>query len=276
MGMGIEFAVSRTVRDSAGLLDEVQGPEAGALFDIAEPHRSYSDEINLDPQPMRIALAYGLPGTPKPDEQIVAALDRTAKLLEKEGHLIEVTSPQYDFEEFHNANFLAWTSFLAAGVFGLSEQLGIEPGPDYFEYATLACARSGAEFSAIDVEAAFMKMNVVTRAFGTFMENYDALLLPVLRHEPLELGYLNQNDPSLTGRDWYDRIFDVVPYTAPFNMTGQPAISLPAGMHNGMPVPIQIAAKYGDEATLFKLAAFLEKAQPWVDMRPDVFAVIDG
>jgi amidase len=272
MGMGIEFAVSRTVRDSARLLDEVQGPEVGALFDIPPPARPYAEEIEADSGQRRIALAHALPGTPKPDAQIVAALDTTAELLEKEGHIVEIASPEYDFEQFHDANFLAWTSFLAAGVYGLSGQLGIEPGPAYFENATLACARAGSEFSAIDVEGAFMTMNAVSRAVGSFMEYYDALLLPLLRHEPIELGYLNQNDVSLSGRDWYDRIFDVVPYTALFNMTGQPAISLPAGIDNSMPVPIQIAARYGDEATLFRLAAFLEKAQPWTDMRPVAFA----
>ena len=272
MGMGIEFAVSRTVRDSARLLDEVQGREVGALFDIPPPRRPYAEEIQAEPGQLRIALTHGLPDTPKPDEQIVAALDRTAGLLEKEGHIVEIASPDYDSEQFHDANFVAWTSFLAAGVHGLCEQLGIEPGPDYFESATLACARAGTEFSAIDVEVALMTMNAVSRAVGSFMESYDALLLPVLRHEPIELGYLDQNDPSLSGRDWYDRIFDIVPYTALFNMTGQPAISLPAGIHNGMPVPIQVAARYGDEAGLFRLAAFLERAQPWTDMRPRVFA----
>lgn len=272
MGMGIEFAVSRTVRDSAVLMDQVQGPEVGALFDIPRPNRPYAEAIKEKPGQLRIALAYKLPGTPGPDQQIVAALNETGRLLEKEGHVVDIAVPDYDAEQFHDANFLAWASFLAAGVYGLSEQLGIEPGPDYFEHATLACARSGKEFTALDVEAAFITINTVSRAVGLFMERYDALLLPALRHEPLEIGYLNQNDPSLSGRDWYDRIFDVVPYTALFNMTGMPAITVPAALHNDMPVPIQIAGRYGDEATLFKLAAFLEEAQPWSDMRPAVFA----
>ncbi len=272
MGMGIEFAVSRTVRDSARLLDAVQGPEVGALFEIAPPVRPYAEEIARDLKPLRIALTHSLPGTPKPDPQIVAALDQTASVLEGAGHHVELACPQYDPDQFNEANFLAWTSFLAAGVYGLSQELGIEPGPENFEEATLACARAGAKFSAIDVEVAFMAINAVSRAIGNFMADYDALLLPVLRHEPIELGYLNQNDASLSGRDWYDRNFGVVPYTAPFNMTGLPAISLPAGMHNEMPVPIQIAGRYGDEATLLQLAAFLENAQPWREMRPAVFA----
>ena len=133
-------------------------------------------------------------------------------------------------------------------------------------------AAAGAEFTALDVEGALASINAVSRAVGSFFERYDAILLPALRHEPLKLGYLNQNDPSLSARDWYDRIFDVVPYTAPFNMTGTPAITVPAGMHNSMPVPIQIGARYGDESTLFKLAAFLEQAQPWSSARPAVLA----
>ncbi|MEE2777483.1 MAG: amidase family protein [Acidobacteriota bacterium] len=272
LGMGIEFAVSRTVRDSAILMDLVQGPEVGALFSIPEPQLPYAEDLHENPGRLRVALAHSLPGTPDPDEQIVAALDRTALLFEGEGHLVEVAVPEYDAAQFHDANFLAWTSFLAAGVYGLSGQLGIEPGPDYYEHATLACAAAGAEFTALDVEGALASINAVSRAVGSFFERYDAILLPALRHEPLKLGYLNQNDPSLSARDWYDRIFDVVPYTAPFNMTGTPAITVPAGMHNSMPVPIQIGARYGDESTLFKLAAFLEQAQPWSSARPAVLA----
>ncbi|MEJ8570123.1 amidase [Microbaculum marinum] len=272
MGMGIEFAVSRTVRDAATLLDSTEGPEVGAMFDIARPAETYTRLINQPTRKLRIAVAHGLPGSGSPEPQIVEAVDRTARLLESQGHSVEQAMPDYDAEVFHSANFVAWVSFLASGVFGLGQILGIEPGPDTVEAATLACARDGAALSALDVEVAMMQMNAINRALGAFMTGYDVLLMPVLKTAPLKLGTLNQNEAGITGRQWYDNLFEAFPYTALFNMTGQPALTVPAGEHDGLPVPIQLVGPYGDEGTLLQVARDLEEAQPWRDMRPAIFA----
>lgn len=270
MGLGIEFAVTRTVRDAATLLDCVEGPEVGAMFDIARPAEKYSEVIKKPTRKLKIAVTEQLPGTAPVERQISDAVKATAEILESLGHTIEIAAPEYDAAMFHQANYVAWASFLAAGVFGLQDLLNIEPGSDNVELATMACAKAGAEMRALDVENAFMVFNIVNRSFGEFMTQYDALLLPISAGAPLKLGQLNQNEAT-SARGWYDAIFNYFPFTAQFNVTGQPAIALPAGLHQGLPVSIQIAGPMGDEATLLQLARDLEEARPWRDIRPDIF-----
>ncbi|GGB30580.1 amidase [Tistrella bauzanensis] len=272
LGMANEFVVTRTVRDCAALLDAVSGPDIGATLGIAPPAMPYAGAIAADTRPLKVALVRHWPKAPAVEPQIDEALSRTARLFEANGHMVEEAAPDYDVDAFNRANFAAWMSFLAVGLNGVSAAMGREPGPDTVEAVTLACARAGNRLTAMDIEDVFMVMNTVSRSIGAFLTQYDVILMPVLKRTPLPLGYLNQNDPDLDAQGWYDRLFDAVPFTAPFNMTGLPAITVPAGMHDAMPVPIQMAAGMGREDVLLQLAHDLERQQPWRDIRPGVFA----
>ena len=273
MGMGIEFAVTRSVRDAARLLDAVEGPEIGAMFDIARPVTPYAQVIGQPTRKLRIALATHLPGTPRPDAPLMDALQETARLLAAEGHEIVEAAPEFDPEAWSRATYVAWMGFLASGVAGLSQVLGVQPSTDNLETATLACAEAGMKLTALDYEMAFMQMNAVSRALGGFMAGHDALLMPMLRHLPVPLGHMNQNDPAMTAQGWFEHVFNTFPYGGLFNMTGQPAISVPAGLHEGLPLSVQLVAPMGDEATLLQLARDLEGVRPWAGQRPPVFAV---
>ena len=270
-GMGIEFAVSRTVRDTALLLDCVEGPEVGALFEIPRPAQSYTAILQQPTRKLKIALATHLFGRPEADPEVVACLMEVATLLKEQGHEVIEASPRYDVAAWRRAAFVGWNGSLHAGVSELARALNITPGSETFEAVTLACAKAGAKLTAADYETAFLQVNEVSRALGRFMLGYDLLMLPSLRHLPLPLGYLDQN-ADLDAESWFDHLFNATPYTALFNMTGQPALSVPAFSASGLPSAVQLVGPMGDEATLLQVARDIELAKPWAARRPPVFA----
>lgn len=272
MGMGIEFAVTRSVRDAATLLDAANGPGEGEMFSLPRPAEDYATLVTRPTRKLRIALSASLPGMPAPDAPQADALAATARLLAAEGHEVVEATPAYDVEAWRRANYVGWMSFLASGVMGLSSVLGVKPGPDTVEAATLACAEAGSKLTAMDYELALMQMNGVSRALGRFMAQYDVILMPCLRHLPVPLGLMNQNDAEIGADGWFAKVFEHFPYCALFNMTGQPAISVPAGLHDGLPTSVQIVGRMADEGTLLQLARDLEGLQPWAHRRPPVWA----
>lgn len=272
LGMGIEFAVSRTVRDSALLLDLVEGPELGALFEIPRPEKSYRDQIKTPPKCLKIAFATTLPGSPSPNASIVDAILKTAHFFEQCGHDVVEAGPKYNAEEFNEACFIGWSTFLAGAVGAFSEQTGTKGKEQNFERGTLACAHAGASYSALDIERALGAMNRLSRTLARFMLEFDVFLLPTTSQPTWPIGRLNQNAEWSTGRDWFDEVFSVAPYTAPFNMTGQPAISIPTTSSGGLPGAVQLVGRTGEEHTLLKCAAQLESAQLDFIPRPVIYA----
>lgn len=269
-GMGIEFAVTRTVRDAAALLDAVEGPSPGDRFVIPRPNRPYREEVGAATGRLRIAVsAEGVVETAL-DPAVQAGLDATALLLESMGHHVERASPGYDRAAFHTANFTYWCGFLAGGLAGAGQMLGRTPTADNLEAATWACYQQGCRFSMLDAELADTLANMVSRSVAQFFEPYDVLLTPVLAGPPLPLGVLDQNAPR-SAREWYDFVFTHAPFTALFNLTGQPAISLPlAESPDGLPIGMQLVGRFGAEDVLLRLASTLELARPWSDRVPRV------
>ena len=272
-GMGIEFALCRTVRDAAAMLDCVEGPSLGDRFIIARPAGPYAAEARTAPGRLRIAVStHGMMGM-KPDAEVLAAVDRAARLCESLGHHVEEASPLFDEQLFHTANFTYWCGFLAGGIAGASQMLGLKPSPANLEAATWACYQQGADASLLDIEMADTLTNMVCRSVAPFFETYDVMISPVMANPPLPLGVLDQNDPSRDARGWYDFVFQYAGFTALYNMTGQPAISLPLHQTtSGLPVGVQFVSKYGDEASLFRLAGQLEHAAPWAGRVPAIHA----
>ncbi|HWN28832.1 MAG TPA: amidase family protein [Actinomycetospora sp.] len=270
LGMGIEFVVTRTVRDCAGLLDAVHGHEPGDRYLLPDPVRPYADEVGAGSRRLRVAVqTTPFSGSGSVDPRCTEATEAVARTLEGLGHAVEVAGPSLDAEAFDAANLVAWTSFLADGVDGLAAALGVEPGPDVLEAATLACADHGRGLRAADLYAADRVFNATRRAVAAFHEQYDVVLTPTMNVPNTPLGHLDQDDPSRDARGWYDHIFSTAGFTALSNVTGNPAISLPLGRtEEGWPVGVQVMAPYGDESTLLALAADLERTVPWVQHRP--------
>ncbi|GGI05528.1 amidase [Egicoccus halophilus] len=276
-GLGVEFALTRTVRDSAGLFDAVHGAAPGDGHLLPDPPAPYRRLAEAGSRPLRIAVSTAPLCGPllregrAVDPACSQAVRDVAAALEQLGHHVEEAAPALDAEAFDDANLKVWCSFLADGLAGVAAALGVTPGPDTVEATTLACAEYGASLSALDLYAVERVFNTVTRGMAAFHQDYDLLLTPTAAVPNVAIGELRGDDPSLGAQGWYDAIFTVAPFTALANVTGNPAISLPMGTSpEGWPVGVQFSAPYADEATLLALAGDLERAHPWSTRRAPV------
>lgn len=268
-GWAAEFVVARSVRDVATLLDGVAGPDVGAPGVIASPPRPYRDELGAEGSPLRVAWtttsASGEPVAP----ECARAVERTAEVLESLGHEISEAAPSVHWEEFMHHNNVVWTAFVAHGVDGTARVMGRGVSPENLEAVTLACVEEGRRYSAQDLLAALDYGNVLARETGRFHERYDVLVTPTMATEPVPLGAIDQDDASLSAMQWTEKIFRYCAFTPLFNITGQPAVSLPLHQSgSGLPVGVQCVARLGDESTLIRLASQLEEALPWRDRVP--------
>ena len=141
------------------------------------------------------------------------------------------------------------------------------------EAVTWACVQDGLRFTAVDLLAAQAQHNTVTGSVAPFFQQYDVLVTPTLAELPATLGLLDQNKAGMSAFDWTRQVFNYCPFTPLFNTTGQPAMSLPLNWSDdGLPIGVQIVGRFGDEATLIRLAAQLEQAMPWATRRAPVHA----
>jgi|TARA_B100000315_G_scaffold258325_1_gene310037 amidase len=272
-GSAIEFAVTRTVRDAAALLDVAEGPEIGEKYEIARPTRPYLKEVGANPGKLRIAVSPTGWSSADVDPDCVSAVEKTAAVLIDMGHYVEEASPKFDVEAFNAAGVTQWSVALADIICGLAEELGKELTKDNLEATLLACVEHGKRVSGLNVLASEHAMNATCRAVGSFFKDYDVLLTPTVACPAPTLGSLNANEAGLDAAAWTRKVFSFAPFTFLFNVTGQPAISLPLCINaNGLPIGLQFVAHFGDEATLFRLAAQLEIAMPWVHRKPRIHA----
>jgi amidase len=264
--------VSRSVRDTAAMLDAVEGPGIGDRYEIPRPARPYLQAIATPPGRLRIGFSAAVDSHSAPaDAECVQALELVARTCAGLGHQVEEGRPSYDADAFHRANMIFWSSFCASGVAATAQAFGRTPSLENLETSLWANYQYGLGLKALDLEWADAIMNQVCRSVAPFFQQHDILLTPTIGVTPYKLGFLNANAPGLDAQSWYDHLFRHLPYTALFNMTGQPAISLPLCQSaSGLPIGIQVVGRYGDEATLLKLAAQLEQALPWSARRPGV------
>jgi len=273
LGFAIEHVVTRTVRDSAAMLDAVQGAAVGDPYVIAPPARPYLEEVSTPPGKLKIAFTTtGWDGT-KAAPDCVKAVEDTARLLESLGHKLTEAAPKVDYAALLAACLPAWTGWVASAVEGARLLLGRTPTQENLEATSWACYQHGLKHvSGLDVLSSLAVFNQVSRGVGAFMQDYDVLLCPTLCAPPVDLGVYNANDPSLDAKGWIDKLFHgLALFTGLFNTTGQPAVSLP--LHQtaaGLPVGVHFAGRFGDEATLFRLAGQLEQARPWIQRTPKV------
>ena len=272
-GLACEFALTRSVRDAAALLDAVAGPDPGAPGHPVPPARPYREQIGTPPSRLRIACTTTPASGAKIDPECEKAVHETVRLLESLGHTLIEDRPRYDWDAFlENVNVI-WGAFGVASIDFASAMTGRKPGPDNLEAVTLASYEDGKRYSAIDLLNAMTHCNLVSRQVGPFFEKVDVLVTPTIARQPAPLGELNQNREGMTAIEWTRQVFSYVPFTPLFNVTGQPAISLPLHWSaDGLPVGVQIAGRFGDEATLLRLAAQLEQARPWAAKRPPIHA----
>lgn len=275
LGLVAEHALTRTVRDSAALLDATHGASPGDPYVIANPARPFLKEIGAPAGRLKIAYTKKAWTEVDVDLEIAAAVDRTARLCSDLGHEIVEAGPVIDAEVFGLATRNIWCGFIALGIAELSAATGRKPGPENLEASSLACLDYGRSLTAVDLYRADDAMNRVSRDVAEFFGSCDVLLTPTVARRTLPIGaaLLNGNASDLTAEKWVRQIFTYAPFTSLFNTTGQPAISLPLEQDSdGLPVGMQFVARYGEEALLFRLAASLEEAKPWTHRRPPIWA----
>lgn len=272
-GLGVQFAVTKTVRDAAALLDAVAGPDPGAYAWAERPSRPFSAEVAAEPGRLRIAwTGKTFSGTPV-DAECLRVLLETVSLCEELGHELVEAQPELDYEPLFRATMNIWAANTYHGIERLAKVLNRIPSEHNLEATILNTYHCGAALSANDLLTALDISAQASRSVGRFFEQYDALLSPTIASLPFPLGVLNANNQEIDIKGWTEQMFTHAPFTSLFNTTGQPAISLPLGWSaDGLPIGMQFAGRFADEATLLRLASQMESVRPWSHKRPVIHA----
>ena len=273
-GIGHEFALARTVRDAAHLLDAVGGPAPGDRYHVSRPARPFAEELDSEPARLRVAIHTESFWGRDTEPEVRAAVEAVGNQLEELGHSVEHASASVDANGLRSAHLVLWPWLLDAIATGFGALAGREASGDTVEAASLACIRAARALTVADVSTAFAIQNAVSRAWGAFLDEYDLFLCPTSPTGPVAAGSPPQNDPKYsTAEAWIDEVFEHIPFTPIANTTGQPSISLPLGMGtDGLPIGVMLTAQTLREDLLFRVAAQLEEAMPWNEHRPGVVA----
>ncbi len=266
-GLSSYHVLSRTVRDSAVLLDVTHGPEPGDPYAAPPPDGGFLAEVGRDPGSLRIALwTEGLYGE-RIDPECVQAAERAARVMTDLGHTVVPAVPPVSGSECRTAMRTVMAAHTANHVDSRLAALGRRQQADDLENVTRMVAEQGRRLSARDYVNTLLMIHRTGRRLASFFEDYDIILSPTLADPPLLLGALD-----MMGEDvevYIERMWGHLAFTPLYNLSGCPAASLPMHMTpDGLPVGVQIAASFGNEALVFRLSAQLEQADPWWDRRP--------
>jgi amidase len=270
-GLGVELCVSRTVRDTAGLLDAVRGPGVGDSVIAPAPQRPYVEELGADPGRLRIGLLDIHPRGDFLHEDCVSAVQAAATMLEGLGHIVEPAWPQCLADTTLPRKFMAlWVTQMAMAARGFSETLGRELTAADIEPVNWVLIERARRLTAVDYAVAQAEGWAFRRALQQWWaDGWDLLLTPTVSEPPLPLTEFENNPEHPTAP--MRRGGQFAAFTPPFNMSGQPAISLPLHRNaDGLPIGIQLAAGYGREDVLIRVAAQLESAHPWSSFHPAI------
>ncbi|MEK9966822.1 MAG: amidase [Rhodospirillaceae bacterium] len=265
-GIVAEHTVSITVRDHAAILDATAGPAPGDPYFAPPPARPFLEEAGADPGTLRIGFSHGGVTGARTDGEHARVLDETVAVLQGLGHEVVEADPPLDNDEMQEifCTLMASNAAQAIRSHPTKDRL---PEPGEVENVVVATAAWGESVTGHDVFLAQARMHQAGRRMAAYHDSHDVLLTPGLGHMPPKLGWL---DMMMDDADEYwDRVAAFSPFTVWFNLTGQPAISLPVGTTaEGFPVSVQAVGRFADEATLFRLASQLEAAMPWRDRKP--------
>ena len=291
-GAVVEHVITRTVRDSAAVLDATQGADIGAPYVIPPPQQPYRQELEQSPGCLRIAFNTQSPVGTDVHPECVKAVDHTVLLLEKLGHEVEEARPDIDGQTLAKSFLTMYFGEIAADIDELESILGRKAMPSDVEPLTWTLGLLGRTYSAGFFVKAIREWGIAARAMGRFHGKYDIYLTPTVAYPPSKIGELKPKPAELLlmkivnslglGRllkaaGIVDKLavdsLSKTPFTQLANFTGQPAMTVPLyWTSGGLPCGSQFMGRFGDEATLYRLAAQLEKEQPWFDRRPPVTA----
>jgi amidase len=286
-GFDIEHVLTRTVRDSAAMLDATKGPDVGAPYVIPDAG-PFLPEVSKKPGKLRIAFTTKSMLGKNVHADCVKGVEETVALLKSLGHEVVEDAPAINGEEYSLQFLTIVAGQMRADIEEAAEMAGKKVSLDDFDLITFGTGLFGRVLKASDYARALRYLQSRSREIGRFFENYDVLLTPVLNQPPVKIGVLKPSAAeqtqlkfiARTGATWIleamgvikpiaAQTFEFVPWTPVFNVSGQPAMSVPLHWNaEGLPIGMHFVGRWGDEATLFRLAGQLEEAKPWFDKAP--------
>jgi amidase len=269
-GLAVDHIVCRSVRDSAAMLDATGDPQAASPYAPPPKAGPYLDEVRRSPGTLRITWSSQTPTGRPIDAEVERALVETAEMLASLGHDVQPRTLRLDWLALYAAGRTMLAANFAAELNGLIARVGREPGEGELGPLARRNYEAGKLISGADAFAAARHVHALSWQLLAQFQDIDVFLTPVLGTPP---PLTDDLDPLSNDLKTFDaRTAASFPFTAPFNITGQPSISLPlAQSGNGLPIGMMFTARYGDEATLFRLAAQLEKARPWAGRQPAIW-----
>jgi len=268
-GLIIDHAITLSVRDSASLLDATSGPADGDPYWAPPPARPFLQEVGTDPGRLRIGFTTQHPTGLKVHDDCVLAVKDAVSLCADLGHELVETSPEINGELVRQAFMVIWSAGCAWIINALGLATSRSPMPEQFEPLTWALYEMGRQQSASSYLLSLTFLQRVARDIALFFQKVDVWLTPTLAEPPVVLGTFDSTpEKPLQG---LRRAEAFVPFTPICNATGLPAMSVPLYWNGeGLPVGVHFIGRFGDEATLFRLAGQLESARPWIGRRPNI------
>ncbi|UCD79667.1 MAG: amidase [Desulfobacterales bacterium] len=269
-GLVQEFVVSRTVRDTAAMLDAASRPAPGDPFMIVQHHQSFLEEVDNPAGKLRIAYTAESWTGVDVNPEIAAGVKHIARICEDMGHYVETAKPRIDLEQYFSALGVFWGASMHYACDQLAQKMDRPVDRHHLEPVTLKIYEDAGQFSAADVIRARAAVNLTRRKLGAFFERYDLLLSPTIAQLPVPVGTIDQNQ-DVPLEKWYEGTSQFNTFTNLFNATGLPAISLPLCQSSaGLPIGIQFGARFGEEDLLIRIASAFEKALPWANRKPPI------
>jgi amidase len=268
LGFGVQFALTKSVRDLAAALDALSAPSPSDPFIIVQPERSYLLETQRELEPLRIAFTTTPWGGYSIDPEVKTATEQTAKLLASMGHTVTEASPQFDYETFVRASSIGWGFSFHHWIDSLAGETGRKV-EDTLEPLSKVLYGYSKTLTPSDILFAYDVYNGLRQSVGAFFQDYDVLLTPTLLQKPEPLGRYSQSNHYNSFIDFFKTCDESCVFLPVFNHTGQPALSLPLYQSSdNLPIGMQFAARFGREDILIRLASVLEQALPWKDRKP--------
>ncbi len=277
-GFAHEFALTRSVRDTAALLDAVSGPAPGDRYYLANPRQPFAGALEAPPPAMRVAGCTSSPFGDAVQPHVRAVVEEVLRVLEQMGHAVVEACPAVDEQRLRDCLEVTWSVDLANLARTFGRIAGEQVRRESVEAASWACIERGRGVGALELETAAATTNSVSRRWGRFLEEHQLFVCPTTPAGPPPSGSPDQDDERVTdAAGWIDAVFGPSPFTALANLSGQPSISLPLGEDpDGMPVGVMLSAQTLREDLLLAVAAALEQAMPWAARRPAIHAAASG
>jgi len=264
-GLDCEHVLTRTVRDTAMMLEATQGPESVSRIPLRAAAGTFIRAVGAAVPPLKIAVLLNAPGGAPPNQEIGTAVEELADFLAGAGHtLMRASFP--DSAAVGDPAGLVWLTAIAEEIDFHTQRLGRAPEPDELEALTRAALALGKRSTAVDYLRVRRALTRATLEMAESFRDCDFLMLPSTADFPPRTGQIDGRTPAFNLDRWNAESYGFAPYTEIFNVTGQPAVSLPLAVsRSGLPIGIQFAAPLGEDARLISLAAWLERERPWED-----------